>query len=59
MTVAALRHAIPEANPSIYFGTSLGMSLRRNILLGIPPAACCSNDDTITSIANLLTIWAT
>jgi hypothetical protein len=33
---AALRHAIPEANPSIYFGMSLGLTFPLNILLGIP-----------------------
>lgn len=33
---AALRHAIPEANPSIYFGMSLGITFPLNILLGIP-----------------------
>ena len=33
---AALRHAIPEANPSLYFGLSLGVTFPLNILLGIP-----------------------
>lgn len=33
---AALRQAIPEANPSIYFGMSLGITFPLNILLGIP-----------------------
>lgn len=33
---AALRHAIPEANPSIYFGMSLGITFPFNLLLGIP-----------------------
>jgi uncharacterized protein len=33
---AALRYAIPEANPSIYFGLSLGITFPLNILAGIP-----------------------
>lgn len=33
---AVLRHAIPEANPSLYFGMSLGITFPFNILLGIP-----------------------
>jgi hypothetical protein len=33
---AVLRYAIPEANPSIYFGLSLGVTFPLNILLGIP-----------------------
>jgi hypothetical protein len=33
---AALRHSIPEANPSLYFGLSLGITFPLNILLGIP-----------------------
>jgi hypothetical protein len=33
---AVIRHAIPEANPSLYFGMSLGMTFPFNILLGIP-----------------------
>lgn len=33
---AVLRHAIPEANPSIYFGLSLGVTFPFNILVGIP-----------------------
>ena len=32
---AVLRHAIPEANPSLYFGLSLGITFPLNILLGI------------------------
>jgi hypothetical protein len=32
---AVLRYAIPEANPSIYFGLSLGITFPINILLGI------------------------
>jgi hypothetical protein len=31
-----VRHAIPEANPSLYFGMSLGLTFPFNILLGIP-----------------------
>ena len=30
------RHAIPEANPSLYVGMSLGLTFPFNILLGIP-----------------------
>lgn len=33
---AVLRHAVPEANPSVYFGLSLGLTFPLNILLGIP-----------------------
>jgi hypothetical protein len=33
---AVLRHAIPEARPSIYFGLSLGITFPLNLLLGIP-----------------------
>jgi hypothetical protein len=33
---AVLRHAIPQANPSLYFGLSLGLTFPLNILLGIP-----------------------
>lgn len=33
---AALRHAIPEAQPALYFGMSLGVTFPLNILLGIP-----------------------
>jgi uncharacterized protein len=33
---AVLRHAIPEAKPSLYFGLSLGLTFPLNILLGIP-----------------------
>lgn len=33
---AVVRHAIPEANPSIYFGLSLGITFPFNILIGIP-----------------------
>ena len=33
---AVIRHAIPEANPSLYFGLSLGLTFPLNILAGIP-----------------------
>ena len=33
---AVLRQAIPEANPALYFGLSLGLTFPFNILLGIP-----------------------
>lgn len=33
---AVLRHAVPEANPSLYFGLSLGITFPLNILFGIP-----------------------
>jgi uncharacterized protein len=33
---AVVRHAIPEAHPSLYFGMSLGLTFPFNILLGIP-----------------------
>jgi hypothetical protein len=33
---AVIRLAIPEANPSLYFGMSLGLTFPFNILLGIP-----------------------
>jgi len=33
---AVLRYALPEANPSLYFGMSLGLTFPFNILLGIP-----------------------
>lgn len=33
---AVLRYAIPEANPAIYFGLSLGITFPMNILFGIP-----------------------
>lgn len=36
---AVLRHAIPEANPSIYFGLSIGITFPLNIILGIPSYA--------------------
>ncbi|WP_341912881.1 sodium-dependent bicarbonate transport family permease [Polaromonas sp. YR568] len=33
---AVVRHAIPEARPSLYIGMSLGLTFPINILLGIP-----------------------
>ena len=33
---AVVRVAIPEANPTLYFGMSLGLTFPFNILLGIP-----------------------
>jgi hypothetical protein len=36
LLMAVLRHALPEANPSLYFGLSLGVTFPLNILLGIP-----------------------
>lgn len=33
---AVLRYAIPEANPALYFGLSLGLTFPINILIGIP-----------------------
>jgi uncharacterized protein len=33
---AVLRHAVPEANPSLYLGLSLGITFPLNILVGIP-----------------------
>lgn len=33
---AVLRYAVPEANPSLYFGLSLGVTFPLNILFGIP-----------------------
>jgi len=33
---AVLRYAIPEANPALYFGLSLGLTFPLNIILGIP-----------------------
>lgn len=33
---AVLRYAVPEANPSLYFGLSLGITFPLNLLVGIP-----------------------
>lgn len=33
---AVLRYALPEANPSLYFGLSLGVTFPLNLVIGIP-----------------------
>jgi len=33
---AVLRQAVPEANPSLYFGMSLGLTFPFNIMVGTP-----------------------
>jgi hypothetical protein len=33
---AAMRHALPEANPSVYVGMALGLTFPLNIVVGIP-----------------------
>jgi hypothetical protein len=33
---AVLRHAMPEVNPALYMGTSLGITFPLNIIIGIP-----------------------
>lgn len=33
---AVVKYAIPEANPSVYFGLSLGLTFPFNVLVGIP-----------------------
>jgi len=33
---AALKYALPQANPSLYFGMSLGLTFPINIVIGIP-----------------------
>jgi hypothetical protein len=33
---AVLRHALPEVNPALYMGMSLGLTFPFNIILGIP-----------------------
>jgi uncharacterized protein len=33
---AVVRYAIPEANPSLYFGLSLGLTFPLNLMIGIP-----------------------
>jgi hypothetical protein len=33
---AALKHAIPDASPSIYLALSLGITFPFNVLIGIP-----------------------
>lgn len=42
---AVLRHAIPQANPSLYFGLSLGLTFPLNILLGIPVYAAVASQE--------------
>jgi hypothetical protein len=41
---AVLRYAIPEANPSLYFGLSLGVTFPINILVGIPVYAWAAKE---------------
>ena len=33
---AVLRHSMPEVNPAVYMGMSLGITFPLNIILGIP-----------------------
>jgi len=33
---AVLRHALPEVNPALYMGMSLGITFPLNIIIGIP-----------------------
>jgi len=33
---AVLKHALPESNPSLYLGLSLGLTFPFNIIVGIP-----------------------
>lgn len=33
---AAVRHAIPEANPTLYFGSALAVTFPFNVMIGIP-----------------------
>jgi hypothetical protein len=40
---AVVRQSIPEANPSLYFGMSLGLTFPLNILLGIPLYTAVAN----------------
>lgn len=40
---AVLRHAIAQANPSVYFGLSLGLTFPFNILVGIPAYAALAS----------------
>lgn len=40
---AVIRHAIPEARPSLYIGMSLGLTFPLNILLGIPVYTAVAN----------------
>ena len=41
---AVLRYAITEANPSLYFGLSLGVTFPLNILVGIPAYAALAEN---------------
>ena len=40
---AVVRHAIPEANPSLFIGMSLGLTFPFNILVGIPLYSTIAN----------------
>jgi hypothetical protein len=40
---AVVRQSIPEANPSLYFGMSLGLTFPLNSLLGIPLYTAVAN----------------
>ncbi len=40
---AVLRHAMPEVNPALYMGMSLGITFPLNIILGIPIYAAIAN----------------
>jgi hypothetical protein len=40
---AVLRHALPEVNPALYMGMSLGITFPFNIILGIPLYAMIAN----------------
>jgi hypothetical protein len=33
---AVLRHAVPEASPTLYFGLAIAVNFPLNLLLGIP-----------------------
>jgi len=39
---AVLRHAMPEVNPALYMGMSLGITFPLNIILGIPSYIYCA-----------------
>lgn len=39
---AVLRYAIPEANPTLYFGMALGITFPINLLVGIPLYTYCA-----------------
>ena len=40
---AVLRHAMPEVNPALYMGMSLGITFPLNIILGIPVYSAIAN----------------